>query len=89
MAYDDVLEASADAKVDGTTTATTKGTNDEDARVVTGLGLTLLDSLLDVGNQEVLVFIAGDARKRLVLAVGELPGPGAESQSGTSETGVL
>lgn len=54
-----------------------------------GLGLTLLDGLLNVGDQKVLVLIAGDARKRLVLAVSELPGPGAESQGGTSETGVL
>ena len=89
LTYDDVLEAGTEAKVDGTTTATTKSTDDEDARVVAGLGLALLDGLLDVGNQKILVLIAGDARKRLVLAVSELPGPGAESQGGTSETGVL
>lgn len=53
------------------------------------LGLALLDGLLDVLNEEVLVLIARDTGKRLVLAVLELPGPGQESESSTSETGVV
>lgn len=89
MAYDDVLKTSADAKVDGTTATTTESTNDQGARVVASLGLTLLNGLLDVGNQEILVLVAGDTRKRLIFTVVELPSPGQKSKSGTSEAGVL
>lgn len=89
VAYDDILKAGTNAKVDGTTTATAKGTDDQDARVVAGLGLALLDSLLHVVDEEVLVLVAGNARERLVLAVLELMGPGQESESGTGETSVL
>ena len=53
------------------------------------LGLALLDGLLDVLNEEVLVLIARDTGKRLVLAVLELPCPGQEGESGTGETGVV
>jgi hypothetical protein len=87
--YDDVFETSTNTEVDGATTATTKSTDHEDARVVAGLSLALLDGLLDVLNEEVLVLIARDAGERLVLAVLELPCPGQESESSTSETGVV
>ena len=53
------------------------------------LGLALLDGLLDVLNEEVLVLIARDTGKRLVLAVLELPGPGEECESGTSEASMV
>lgn len=75
-AYDDVFKTSADAEVDSTTAATTESTNDQDARVVAGLGLALFDSLLHIGNEEMLILIAGDAGEGLILAVVELPGPG-------------
>lgn len=86
---DDVFETGADAEVDGSTAATTESTNDEDARVVAGLCLAFLDGLLHIVDEEVLVLVAGDAGKRLVLAVLELPGPGQECESGTSETSVV
>lgn len=86
---DDVLKASADAEVDGTTTTTTESTNDKDARVVAGLCLAFLNGLLDVVDEEVLVLVAGDTGERLVLAVLELPGPSQECESGASETGVV
>ena len=89
VAYDDVFETGTNTEVDGATTATTESTNDEDARIVASLGLALLDGLLDVLNEEVLVLIARDTGKGLVLAVLELPGPGQESESSTSETGVV
>lgn len=89
VAYDNVFEAGTNAEVHGATTATTESTNDKDARVVAGLGLALLDGLLDVLNEEVLVFIARDTGERLVLAVLELPCPGQESESSTGETGVV
>jgi hypothetical protein len=89
VAYDDVFEASTNAEVDGATTTTTERTDDEDARVVASLGLALLDSLLDVLDEKVLVLIARHAGQRLVLAVLELPGPGQERESSTSETGVV
>lgn len=53
------------------------------------LGLALLDGLLDVLNEEVLVLIARDTGKRLVLAVLELPCPGKESEGSASETSVV
>ena len=53
------------------------------------LGLALLDGLLDVLNEEVLVLIARDTGKRLVLAVLELPGPGQKCEGGTSEASVV
>ena len=53
------------------------------------LCLALFDGLLDVVNEEVLVLVAGDGRKRLLLAVLELPGPGQEGESGTSEASVV
>jgi hypothetical protein len=86
---DDVFEAGADAKVDGTTATTTESTDDEDARVVTGLSLAFLDGLLHIVDEEVLVLVAGDTGKRLVLAVLELPCPGKESKGSTSEAGVV
>ena len=86
---DDVFETGADAEVDGTSAATTESTDDEDARVVAGLSLAFLDGLLHIVNEEVLVLVAGDAGKRLILAVLELPGPGQECESGTSEAGVV
>lgn len=86
---EDVLKTSADAEVDGTTTAAAESTNDEDARVVASLGLALFDGLLDVVNEEVLILVAGDGRKRLILAVLELPGPSQESEGGTSEASVV
>ena len=89
VAYDDVFETGTNTEVDGATTATTESTNDEDARVVASLGLALLDGLLDVLNEEVLVLIARDTGKRLVLAVLELPGPREESEGGTSEASVV
>ena len=89
VTYDDVFETGTNTEVDGATTATTQSANNEDARVVAGLGLALLDSLLDVFNEEVLVFVARDTGKRLVLAVLELPCPSQESESSTSETGVV
>jgi hypothetical protein len=89
VAYDDVFETGTNTEVDGATTATTQSANNEDARVVARLGLALLDGLLDVFNEEVLVLIARDAGERLVLAVLELPGPGQESESSASETGVV
>ena len=54
-----------------------------------GLCLALLDSLLHIIDEEVLVLVAGDAGKRLVLAVLELPGPREESEGGTSEASVV
>jgi hypothetical protein len=89
VAYDDVFETGTNTEVDGATTATTEGTDDEDARVVTCLGLALLNSLLHVLNEEVLVLVARDTGQRLVLAVLELPCPGQESERSTSETGVV
>jgi hypothetical protein len=86
---DDVFEACANAEVDGTTAATTESTDDEDARVVAGLGLAFLDGLLDIVDEEVLVLVAGDTGQRLVLAVLELPGPGKEGEGGTSEASVV
>lgn len=86
---DDVFEAGADAEVDGSTAATTESTDDEDARVVAGLSLAFLDGLLHIVDEEVLVLVAGDAGKGLVLAVLELPGPGEECESGASETSVV
>jgi hypothetical protein len=86
---DDVLKARTDAEVDGTTTATSESTDDENARVVAGLRLAFLDGLLDVFDEEVLVLVAGDTGKRLVLAVLELPGPSQECEGGASETGVV
>lgn len=89
VAYDDVLKTGAHAEVDGTTAATTESTNDEGARVAASNSLALLDGLLHIGDKEVLVLVARDARKRLILAVLELPGPGEKGESGTGETGVL
>lgn len=89
VAYDDVFQTGTNTEVYGATTATTESTNDEDARIVASLGLALLDGLLHVLNEEVLVLIARDTGKRLVLAVLELPCPGQESESSTSETGVV
>lgn len=86
---DDVFEARADAEVDGTTAAATESTNDEDARVVAGLRLAFFDSLLHIIDEEVLVLVAGDTGKGLVLAVLELPRPGQECESGASEAGVV
>jgi len=86
---DDVFETGADAKVDGTTAATTESADDEDARVVAGLCLAFLDSLLHIIDEEVLVLVAGDAGKRLVLAVLELPGPCEECKGGASEASVV
>jgi hypothetical protein len=86
---DDVFETGADAEVDGTTAATTESTDDEDARVVAGLSLAFLDGLLHIIDEEVLVLVAGDAGKRLVLAVLELPGPCEECESGTGEASVV
>lgn len=85
----DVFKTSADAKVNGTTAATTKSTNDEDARVVASLRLALLNSLLHIIDEEVLVFVAGDTGQRLVLAVLELPGPCEECKGGASEASVV
>jgi hypothetical protein len=56
---------------------------------VAGLGLALFDSLLDVVDKKVLILVAGDTGKRLVLAVLELPGPGQKCKGGTSETGMV
>jgi hypothetical protein len=89
ITYDDIFETGTNAEVDGATTATTQSANNEDARVVASLGLALLDGLLDILNEEMLVFIARDTGERLVLAVLELPGPGQESESSTGETGVV
>lgn len=86
---DDVLETSANAEVDSTTAATTESTNDEDARVVAGLCLAFLDGLLHIVDEEVLVLIARDTGKRLVLAVLELPGPGKESEGSASKASVV
>jgi hypothetical protein len=86
---DDILKARTDAKVNGTTTATTESANDENARVVAGLCLAFLDGLLDVLDKEVFVLVAGDTGKGLVLAVLELPGPSQECKGGASETGVV
>lgn len=86
---EDVFEAGTDAEVDGSTTAAAKSTDDKNARVVASLGLALFDGLLDVVNEEVLVLVAGDGRERLLLAVLELPGPGQESEGGTSEASVV
>ena len=86
---DDVLETGADAEVDGTTAATTESTDDEDARVVAGLCLALLDSLLHIIDEKALVLVAGDTGKRLVLAVLELPGPGKESEGSASKASVV
>ena len=86
---EDVFKAGADAEVDGTTAAAAESTDDEDARVVASLGLALFDGFLDIVDEEVLVLVAGDGRKRLLLAVLELPGPSQESESGTSEASVV
>ena len=86
---DDVLETSANAEVDGTTAATTKSTDDEDARVVASLCLALLDGLLHIIDEQVLVLVARDTGERLVLAVLELPGPGKESERGAGEASVV
>ena len=86
---DDVFETGADAEVDGTTAATTESTDDENARVVAGLCLALLDGLLHIIDEEVLVLIARDTGKRLVLAVLELPGPGKESEGSASKASVV
>ena len=86
---DDVFETSANAKVDGTTAATTESTDDEDARVVASLCLALLDGLLHIIDEQVLVLVAGDTGERLVLAVLELPGPGKESEGGAGEASVV
>jgi len=86
---DNVFEAGTNAEVDGATTATTKGADDEDARVVAGLCLTFLDSLLHIIDEEVLILVAGDTRKRLVLAILELPGPGQECKGSASKAGVV
>jgi hypothetical protein len=47
------------------------------------------DGLLDVGNQLVLVRVAGDAWEGLGSWVGELPRPCLESEGSTGETGVV
>jgi hypothetical protein len=86
---DDIFKARTDAEVDGAATATTESADHENARVVTGLSLAFLDGLLDVFDEEVLVLVAGDTGKRLVLAVLELPGPSQECEGGASETGVV
>lgn len=86
---DDVFEAGADAKVDGSATAATESADDEDARVVASLSLAFLNRLLDVVNEKMLVLVAGHAGQRLILAVLELPGPGQECQGGAGETGVV
>jgi len=89
VTYNNILETGTNAEVNGATTAAAESTDDKDARVVAGLGLALLDSLLDIVNEEVLILIAGDTGQRLVLAVLELPGPGQEGESSTGETGVV
>jgi hypothetical protein len=86
---DDILKARTDAEINGTTTATTESADDENARVMAGLCLAFLDGLLDILDKEVLVLVAGDTGKRLVLAVLELPGPGQERKGSASETGVV
>ena len=54
-----------------------------------GLSLALLDGLLHIIDEQVLVLVAGDTGKRLVLAVLELPGPCEECESGTGEASVV
>ena len=86
---DDVFKTGANAEVDSTTAATTESADDEDARVVAGLRLALLDGLLHIIDEQVLVLVAGDTGKRLVLAVLELPGPSKESEGSASEASVV
>lgn len=88
-AYDDVFQAGADAEVHGATAAAAESTDDQDARVVAGLGLAFLDGLLDVVDEEVLILVARDAGQRLILAVLELPCPSQEGECGASKAGVL
>lgn len=71
---------------DGTGAATATGTDDNHAGQTAGLRNTLLDSLLDVGDQSILVGVALNAGEG--LAVVELPSPHLEGKSGTGETGV-
>ena len=86
---DDVFKTGANAEVDSTTAATTESADDEDARVVAGLRLALLDGLLHIIDEQVLVLVAGDTGKRLVLAVLELPGPSKESEGSASKASVV
>lgn len=71
---------------DGTGAASATGTNDDHAGKTAGRLNTLLDSLLDVGNQSILVGVALDAGEG--LAVVELPSPHLEGKGGTGETSM-
>lgn len=72
VAHNDIFDTSLDAEIDGTTTATTQSTNDEDSREAATLGLASFDRLLDVVNEETLVLVWGNTWKRAVLAIDQL-----------------
>lgn len=72
--------------VDGAGAAPAKGADDDDAGHTAGLPGAVLDRLLDVGDQRILVGIAGHAGEG--LAVVELPGPDLESERGARKAGM-
>lgn len=72
--------------VDGAGAAPAKGADDDDAGHTAGLLGAVLDRLLDVGDQRILVGIAGHAGEG--LAVVELPGPDLESERGARKAGM-
>lgn len=56
--YQNFFDVGTLAQVNGASSTATKRTNHEDARDVTGFRLPLLNSLLHVGNKQVLVLVA-------------------------------
>lgn len=54
-----------------------------------GFALAGFDSFFDVGDEEVLVLVARDAREGRAFAVSELVGPCHQSEGGACEASVL
>lgn len=82
-----IRDASLEAHVDSAAAAAAEGTDDDDAGQAAGLLLARLDVLLDVGDQRVLVRVAGHLWQGHT-GVGQLPCPVLERKSATAETCV-
>lgn len=64
---------SAKTKVYSTATASSQSTDDKDTWGLASLRRSLSNSLLDIGDQKVLILVVGNAWKWLGVLVGELP----------------
>lgn len=86
---DDVLlwDTGAPAEIHSAGSASSEGSNDEDARCAADLLCAFCDGLLDVGDQGGLVGVGADAREW--LAVSQLPGPVLERKSGAGKASVV